>query len=129
ENKILNLEEVSEDYLKIKTGISDIEPVNILILPIVYTSSIIGVLELGSRKKYTGNQLEFLKTASEKIGVFFYTLQSHLQTQKLLFETQNQAEELETQQEELRQMNAELKASEEELKVSQEELQEKNAEL
>src|SRR5690606_4994242 len=29
ENKIINLEEVSEDYLKIKTGISDIEPVNI----------------------------------------------------------------------------------------------------
>ena len=129
ENKIISLEEVPEDYMKIKTGLSEIEPANILVLPIVYTSSIIGVIELGSRKKYTENQLEFLKTASEKISVFFFTLQSHLQTQKLLFETQNQAEELETQQEELRQMNAELKASEEELKVSQEELQEKNAEL
>ena len=129
ENKIINLQEVSDDYLKIKTGVSSIDPVNILILPVVYASSIIGVIELGSRKKYDEDHLDFLRIAAEKAGVFFFTLQSHLQTQKLLFETQNQAEELETQQEELRQMNAELKASEEELKVSQEELQEKNAEL
>ncbi|GGG04528.1 response regulator [Pontibacter amylolyticus] len=129
ERKVKVLEGVQEEYLRIRTGLSDIEPATVIIIPLYFGNTIVGALELASRTPYTDVQRRLLDSASERISVLIHTLKAHLQTQELLYETQNQAEELETQQEELRQLNAELKASEEELRVNQEELQEKNAEL
>ncbi len=129
ERKIKLLQHIPNSHLKIRTGLSESEPANILILPLQFTENLVGALELCSRQEYTELQQQFFKAASERVAVMVHTLKIHLQTQELLYETQNQAEELETQQEELRQLNAELKASEEELRVNQEELQEKNSEL
>ncbi|MFD3003905.1 response regulator [Pontibacter toksunensis] len=129
ERKVKVLEGVPDEYMKIKTGLSDIAPASIIIFPLYFAHNIVGALELCARQPYNDVQQKFLNAASERMSVVVHTLKAHLQTQELLYETQNQAEELETQQEELRQLNAELKASEEELRVNQEELQEKNAEL
>ncbi|WP_162427230.1 response regulator [Pontibacter pudoricolor] len=129
ERKVKVLEQVPEEYLRIRTGLSDIEPATVIILPLYFGNTIVGALELASRQAYNEVKRRLLDSAAERISVLIFTLKAHLQTQELLYETQSQAEELETQQEELRQLNAELKASEEELRVNQEELQEKNAEL
>ena len=129
ERKVVVLDQVSEEYLRIKSGLTDIAPVTVIIMPLYFGNTIVGALEVASRQPHTELQRRMLDAASERISVLVHTLKQHLQTQELLYETQNQAEELEMQQEELRQLNAELKASEEELRVNQEELQEKNAEL
>jgi len=129
ERRVKVLEGVQDEYLKIRTGLSEIEPASIIIIPLYFANNVVGALELCARQSFSALQQMFLDSASERISVVVHTLKAHLQTQELLYETQNQAEELETQQEELRQLNAELKASEEELRVNQEELQEKNAEL
>ncbi|WP_299823786.1 response regulator [uncultured Pontibacter sp.] len=129
EKKVKLLDGVGEEHLRIKTGLSDITPASIIIIPLNFYNTIVGAIELSTRKNYTELELEFFRVAAERIAVIVHTLKTHAQTEELLFETQNQAEELETQQEELRQLNAELKASEEELRVNQEELQEKNTEL
>ncbi|SIT84659.1 response regulator [Pontibacter indicus] len=129
ERKVKVLENVQEEYLRIRSGLSEIEPATVIIMPLYFGNTIVGALELASRTPYTDVKRRMLDSASERISVLIHTLKAHLHTQELLYETQNQAEELETQQEELRQLNAELKASEEELRVNQEELQEKNAEL
>lgn len=129
ERKVKLLEGVPDEYMKVRTGLTEIEPASIIILPLYFANNMVGALELCSRQPYTELHQKFFDTASERVSVVIHTLKAHLQTQELLYETQNQAEELETQQEELRQLNAELKASEEELRVNQEELQEKNSEL
>lgn len=129
DGEMMLLQDVPEEYLMIGTGLSEIRPADIVILPLIFSGNVIGAVELSSRKKYAGGDLEFFRSAAERIAIVIHTLKSHVHTQELLYETQNQAEELATQQEELRQLNAELKASEEELRVNQEELQEKNTEL
>jgi CheY-like chemotaxis protein/signal transduction histidine kinase/HAMP domain-containing protein len=129
ERKVKVLDNVADDYLRIRTGLSDIAPASVIIIPLYFGNVVIGAIELASRQPFTEVQRRLLDSAAERISVLIHTMKAHLQTQELLYETQNQAEELETQQEELRQLNAELKASEEELRVNQEELQEKNAEL
>ncbi|HEY4652439.1 MAG TPA: response regulator, partial [Pontibacter sp.] len=129
EREVVVLPHVSDDHLKIKSGLADITPASVIIIPLYFAKNIVGALELCSRQPHTELQQQLFDAAAERIAVVVHTLKAHLQTQELLYETQNQAEELETQQEELRQLNAELKASEEELRVNQEELQEKNAEL
>src|SRR5690606_31858185 len=97
ENKIKIFEDVPDEHLKIKTGLSEMTAATIIVIPIVFDGNIIGVLELCSREKYQEHYLEFLKEASEKTGIFIHSLQSQIQTKELLYETQNQAEELETQ--------------------------------
>ena len=129
ERQVLVLEDVAEEHMTIKSGLSTIAPASIIIIPLHFYDAVVGAIELSTRHKYTELELDFFKVAAERIAVVVHTLKAHLQTEELLYETQNQAEELETQQEELRQLNAELKASEEELRVNQEELQEKNSEL
>ncbi len=129
ENEVKVLGEIPNPYLNIRTGFSDIEPATIVIIPLLYNKEVVGAIELCTRGSYKPLHLNYFDEIRERLALAFYTLNAHLKTQELLYETQNQAEELESQQEELRQVNAELKASEEELKVSQEELQEKNSEL
>jgi len=129
ERKLKMLDGAAEAHLKIKTGLTEIAPASVIILPLYFGAHVVGALELCACQPYNALQQQFFKTAGENIAVAVHTLKAHLQTQELLYETQNQAEELEAQQEELRQLNTELKASEEELRVNQEELQEKNAEL
>ncbi|MCC9135105.1 response regulator [Pontibacter silvestris] len=129
EQQVKVLEGVTDEHMKIHTGLAEIDPSTIIILPLQFASAVVGAIELGARHRYDQLELKFFEAVSERIAVMVHTLKAHLQTQELLYETQNQAEELETQQEELRQLNAELKASEEELRVNQEELQEKNSEL
>lgn len=123
------LDGVAPDYLRIRTGLAEIETVQVLILPLSFSETSVGAVEISLRNTATALQREFMRSATERMAILLHSLQANVHTQQLLYETQNQAEELETQQEELRQLNAELRASEEELKVSQEELQEKNAEL
>ncbi|NEM97132.1 response regulator [Pontibacter burrus] len=129
DRQLLVLENISDDYLNIKSGLTEVTPATVVIIPLYFEHDMIGALELGSRHPHTPLQQRLLETVGERLSVVIHTLKAHIQTQELLYETQNQAEELEAQQEELRQLNAELKASEEELRVNQEELQEKNSEL
>lgn len=125
ERKVKVLEDVPEEYMKIQTGLADIDPVSVIILPLYLGNTIVGAMELGARHAYTPVHQQFFNAAAERVTVVLHTLQTHLHTQELLAETQNLAEELETQQEELRQLNAELTASEEELQEKNTELEEK----
>lgn len=136
QKKILLLENVPDQYLSIRTGMAEIPPSQLILIPLHFSDEIIGLIELASRKEFSPRQQQFLEEVSARISLVVHTLQANLKTQELLHETQNQSEELAAQQEELRQVNTELReqkeqlvASEEELRVSQEELQEKNQEL
>jgi CheY-like chemotaxis protein/HAMP domain-containing protein len=136
DQKIMRLSQVPAGHARIKSGVLDMSPLEIIISPVMYNKTVIGVLELAAYKPFTQRQLDFLEMVTEKIAMVILNVQTNLRTAELLYETQNQAEELETQQEELRQINDELReqsvrlqASEEELKTNQEELMEKNAEL
>ncbi|MHC2991624.1 autoinducer kinase [Pontibacter sp. HJ8] len=129
ERKVKVLKGIPDEYMKIRTGLTEIDPASVILLPLYFANNTVGVLELSARQPYNELHQRFFDAVTERISVMVHTLKAHLQTQELLYETQNQAEELETQQEDLRQLNAELKASEEELRVNQEELQEKNSEL
>ncbi len=130
------ISDVPAGRFKIKTILTETEPVGMMIVPAVYENEPVGVIELVSRNGFTTLHQQFLADAAERIAIVLRTLKSIIETQELLHETQSQAEELENQQQELRQINSELhkqrdelEASGEELQASQFELQAKNAEL
>lgn len=136
EKKIILLENVADTHLAIRTGMAELAPLQIIIIPLHVNEEVIGLVEIASRHTFTSRQRQFLEETASRIALVIHALRVNQKTQELLQETQNQSEELTAQQEELRQVNSELKeqkeqlvASEEELRVSQEELQEKNQEL
>ncbi|HYW22387.1 MAG TPA: response regulator [Nodularia sp. (in: cyanobacteria)] len=140
--KIL-LTEVPNDYIRIHSGLGAALPLNIIVLPVLFESDVIAVIELASFQLFTNLHLTFLEQLSEIFGVFLNNIAANTQTQLLLNESQSLTEELQVQQEELKQTNQRLeqqthqleesqfllKQQQEELKQSNEELQQLNEEI
>ena len=136
EKQPIVLTNVPDDYITITSSLGKKKPKNILVMPLIYNETVMGVLEVGSFEEFSELQTTFLEQISEWISIAINSSQARVQLQNTLEVTQNQAEELETQQEELKAANEELEeqtqklqASEEHLKAQQEELQVTNEEL
>ncbi len=136
EKKTIVFTEIPDDYIKINSGLGNISPKNIIILPLLQDGALKGVVEIGANRQFSELDMQFLNMVSENLAIVFNAAQSRTKLKELLEETQRQAEELETQQEELKQSNEELQEktgllekSEAELKAQQEELQQTNEEL
>ncbi|MEW9671354.1 response regulator [Ammoniphilus sp. 3BR4] len=137
------LTEVPADFIRIKSGLGEGQPLNIYVLPILYKDDVKGVLEIASFKPFTLTQQTFLEKLVSNLGIIVDSVMGRIQLAKLLEESQAlteevqaQSEELQSQQEELRATNEELEAqtqalrqSEEKLQAQQEELEQTNAEL
>ena len=117
------------DMPLIDLGLKTKSPVMLAVVPFSFENQVVGVMEIGSVKKFTELQLKFLDLAVQDLALAVITLNSHLKVRKLLEQTQEQAKILEVQQEELRQANEELQEQTEALKRSEENLQTQQEEL
>jgi signal transduction histidine kinase/CheY-like chemotaxis protein/CHASE3 domain sensor protein len=134
--KPLIIQDVPEDYLKVRSTLGSSRPGTLVILPLTYSYECIGLIELGFLKMPDPLVVKFLEDNLESIATGINSALDYLKLQNFLEETQAQSEELQTQHNELENLNAELEAqsqklqaSEEELRVQQEELQQTNEEL
>ncbi len=132
--KQLLVTDINGDDFAINFTAGRLQPVNIIIFPLLFEHSVKGVIELGALHPYTKRELDFFAAIAANIGVAVNTIQNRQRVQELLEETQAQSEELMSQQSELEQINSELEmqaqqlqTSEEELKVQSEELIETNS--
>ena len=110
----------------IRSGLSNVVPRHILLLPCLYENSIKAVLEIGFARKPTDIKRDFLEQILLNIGIAVNTSGSRSQMQRLLQQSQQQSEELQTQQEKLQKTNEELQTQSEELQAQQEELRQAN---
>jgi CheY-like chemotaxis protein/CHASE3 domain sensor protein/putative methionine-R-sulfoxide reductase with GAF domain len=134
--KTILFSEVPDGYIKISSGLGNIKPKSLLVMPLLHDDTLKGVVEIGMSREFSPLQMNFLNAIGENIAIVVNAAQSRRKLKELLAETQRQAEELTTQQEELRQSNEELQEktellerSESSLKTQQEELQQTNEEL
>jgi CheY-like chemotaxis protein/CHASE3 domain sensor protein/putative methionine-R-sulfoxide reductase with GAF domain len=136
EKKTIIFTEVPDDYIKVSSGLGNVTPKNIILIPMVLEDTLKGVIEIGKTQDFSALEVQFLNMVAENLAIVFTAAQSRTKLKELLEETQRQAEELEAQQEELKQANEGLhektellEKSEAELKAQQEELQQANEEL
>ncbi|MES2829587.1 MAG: response regulator [Bacteroidota bacterium] len=136
EKKFKVINDVPSDYIKVNSGLGNMAPSSIFLLPVTFEDSTLAVVEIGLTSAPDEITVLFLNTIAENIGVALNSAIARVKLRELFEQTQQQAEELESQQEELRTTNEELmykseqlQASEEELRVQQEELRQTNAEL
>src|SRR5437870_5426401 len=105
--KIL-LRNVPEDYVAISSGLGDAQPLNIIVLPVVFEGQVKGVMELASFDEFSPTHLAFLDQLTESIGIVLNTIEANMRTEDLLKQSQSLAKELQSQQEELQQTNQQL---------------------
>ncbi len=131
-----------ESYITFSSSGSYI-PKQIIVLPLLFNETLIGVLELSSLNPYSDLEINFLKEASDIIAINISSAINLVKTNELLLKTQEQAGELQVQQEELRVANEELtehtkiltdnerrlQVQQEELRVANEELEERTRQL
>jgi signal transduction histidine kinase/CheY-like chemotaxis protein len=120
--EIVVIDEVPEDFVRIRSGLGDAAPRCIALVPLVIDGAAIGVLELALFTTLSKQARELLTSARATIAIAIAVAQSRGATQRLLEETQRQAQLLRAQEEE-------LKSTNEELRCQQEELRQTNAEL
>lgn len=136
EQKRIIVSDIPNDYIQISSGLGAAKPLRVVVLPVLFENTLLGVMELATFTQFSENELNFLDQLMVSLGVVSNAVNANVQTEKLLSESQALGEELQTQQEELRNSNDKLqtqakslKDSESELKAQQEELQQTNEEL
>lgn len=136
QKRIIVLRDIPESYLRISSGLGGDQPKQIMLMPVMFERSLLGVLELATFAEFSEVQRDYLEQAVRTIGALLKGVMEQKRTQELLIVTQEQSENLRVQQEELRVSNEELRrqtdqlqASEEELRVGQIELAEANSQL
>ncbi|WP_219463867.1 HAMP domain-containing protein [Nonomuraea rhizosphaerae] len=115
EGRHIILDDVPPKFITIDSGLSQSTPAQIVVLPILFESRVLGVLELASFTPFGEVHLDFLTQLVETIGVTMNTIIANSRTEDLLTESQRltrelqeRSDELQRQQEELRRSNAEL---------------------
>ncbi|WP_431920292.1 HAMP domain-containing protein [Nonomuraea jabiensis] len=115
EGRHIMLDDVPPQFITIDSGLSQSTPAQIVVLPILFESRVLGVLELASFTPFGEVHLDFLRQLVETIGVTMNTIIANSRTEDLLTESQRltrelqeRSDELQRQQEELRRSNAEL---------------------
>lgn len=128
ERKMICLNAAPPEYFRIRSGLGEADPKNIVVLPLLYNDSLVGVLELGAFSAFSSDDLEFLNQSMEMIAIALSVNKSRQMASELLEQTQAQAEELRVQQEELQQTNEELEERAQMLEQQREQIRAKNRE-
>lgn len=123
EQKTINLTEIPENYVLIKSGLGDTPPNNLLLLPVRDEGVIVGVIELASLKVFNEIEIELAENIASTLASTIISSRTNLKTAQLLKKSQEQAAEMAEQEEEMRQNMEELKATQEESARREEEMQ------
>lgn len=129
EGRLLSLDGLPQDYIKINSALGDSVPRQVLIVPIRNDKHINGVIELGFMHATDPRVTELLTLISGNLGIAIESALSRQRLHDALAETQQLNEELQVQQEELRTSNEELEEQSRVLEESQSTLENQKAEL
>ncbi|WP_030676020.1 HAMP domain-containing protein [Streptomyces cellulosae] len=116
--RTITVDELPADYVTISSGLGQVVPSALVLLPIVVEGQVLGVIELASVTAFTQIHQDFLEQLMETIGVNLNTIVANARTDELLGESQRLTAELQAR-------SAELQTQQEELQRSNEELEEK----
>lgn len=129
ERRRMVIDPIDADYLKVNSGLGQMSPKAVLLLPVSSSGMVNGVVELGLAGPLDDRGNQLLDVVTDDIGTSLAAARYREQLQDVLAETQQLNEELQVQQEELRTANEELEEQSRALRASQAMLENQQAEL
>ena len=94
EKRRLLINEIPSDYGKVRSGLGEFQPRNIVVLPILFEEEVKAVMELSSVERFSPAHQAFLEQLTESIGIVLNTIEASTQTENLLKQSQSLATEL-----------------------------------
>ncbi|MEY2113627.1 response regulator [Rhodanobacter sp. FW106-PBR-R2A-1-13] len=129
ERKPIILDDVPADYLHIDSGSGEALPGHIVILPVLYRDTLIGVLELAGFTPPTPLLRQLLNELLPLVALSLENLNHAVSVQGLLLRTQEQADELRVSELVMRQQKEVLRNNNDALQAKTEELEEQSRRL
>src|SRR6059036_3004673 len=129
EKRRIHLSDIPPDYIRIKSGLGEASPRNLIVLPILFEGQTKAVIELASLTEFTKTHLAFLSQLTETIGVVVNTIEATMRTEGLLQQSQKLATEQQAQQKQLQQTNEEMANKAQQLADQNAEVERKNREI
>jgi len=123
------ISDVPSNVVPIRTGIFEMKPSNLIVLPVLFEGQVKAVIELASVSPFTELQKTFLDQLTAGIGIVLNSIEATMQTEGLLKQSQQLATELQTQQKELQLTNEELEQKAQQLAEQNAEVERKNDEI
>ena len=121
--------DLPRNTVPIRSGLFEVVPHNVIVLPVLFEDRVKAVIELGSLNAFTPSHLAFLEQLTASIGIVLNSIEATMQTEGLLKQSQQLAVELQTQQKELQQTNEQLAQKAQQLAEQNAEVERKNQEI
>jgi len=129
ERKALHISDIPANSVRISSGIVEVEPRNLVVLPVLFEDKVRAVIELASIDSFTPSHIAFLEQLTDIIGVVINNIEGTMRTERLLAQSQQLATEQQTQQRELQKTNEELAQKAQLLAAQNAEVERKNQEI
>ncbi|MGV9252916.1 HAMP domain-containing protein [Streptomyces sp. NPDC003697] len=129
EKRTILVENAPSGYLKISSGLGEAPPAQVIVLPVLFEGTVLGVIELASFTPFTQIQKDFLNQIAEMIATSVNTISVNTKTEQLLKQSQELTEQLRLRSEELEQRQKALQASNAELEEKAELLAQQNRDI
>jgi signal transduction histidine kinase len=82
------------DHAKVYSGLRELHPINLVVLPILFEGEVKAVMELSSVDRLSPAHQAFLDQLTESIGIVLNTIEANTRTENLLKQSQSLATEL-----------------------------------
>ncbi|CAM4185223.1 histidine kinase [Bacillus manliponensis] len=128
EKKNFILNEIPDDFRLISSGLVEVRPKNLFIIPILFEDEVIAVIELASITEISDLHQDLIQQILDNLGLTIHSIVGRMRIQTLLHESQTMTEELQAQSEELQTQSEELQMQSEELKTINEQLESRTEE-
>ncbi|WP_394429722.1 HAMP domain-containing protein [Streptomyces sp. SGAir0957] len=136
ERRTILVDNAPSGYLKIASGLGEAPPAQVIVIPVLFEGTVLGVIELASFTPFTQIQKDFLGQIAEMIATSVNTISVNTKTEVLLKQSQELTEqlrersaELENRQKALQASNAELEEKAELLAQQNRDIEVKNTEI
>ncbi|WAX77633.1 HAMP domain-containing protein [Streptomyces sp. KMM 9044] len=129
EKRTILVENAPSGYLKISSGLGEAPPAQVIVLPVLFEGTVLGVIELASFTPFTHIQKDFLNQIAEMIATSVNTISVNTKTELLLAQSQELTEQLQERSAELEQRQKALQASNAELEEKAELLAQQNRDI
>jgi signal transduction histidine kinase/ActR/RegA family two-component response regulator len=115
EKRRILVEGAPAGYVNLSSGLGEGSPTSIVIIPIVFEDTLLGVMELASFSRFSDVHLAFFDQFVNTIGFAINTILANTRTETLLNQSQRLATQLQERSDELQRQQIELQHSNEKL--------------
>jgi two-component system chemotaxis sensor kinase CheA len=122
DQRTLELADLPSHYYHIVSGLGQVPPRNLLIIPVIFMNQVEAVLEFASIQAFTPLQRALIEQTQANFGGAIHSVYGRMETEKLLNESQALTEELQSQSEEMQAQSEELQIQQEEMIIINEHL-------